>query len=125
MKKLTKEKLLNSTLKELGFDIDGNLIEYEKFGHRPIQIEVGKIDIELIPEPPEVNIKNLGRFMCKYGGSDNPYPEALFNDGGKTVSSTLISVYGRGFSTCFVAKNKGCFGNCQITDPRWADMEVE
>jgi hypothetical protein len=77
MKKLTKEKLLNSTLKELGFNIDGNLIEYDKVGHRPIQIEVGKIGIELIPEQPEVNIKNLGRFMMEYGA----YPEAEFGTG--------------------------------------------
>lgn len=122
MKKLTKEKLLNSTLNELGYSLeyigDRPFLKYEK--DNVPTISVYGIGIELIPEPPEVNIKNLGRFMAKYGR----YPEAEGRTESKHIEG-FVTFVDEEDGVVFIVDDQFNDSDVIITDPRWSDMGVE
>jgi hypothetical protein len=121
MKPMTEKQIMNSTLKELGFYLDpslGNCLTIpSENGY--IRIETKAVGIELIPEKPEINIKNLGLFMAKFG----EYPEAQFwNDRCATkfdgeLASNLHGQYQR------AGLNE--FEHCEIIDDRWTKENLE
>lgn len=118
--KKTEKELMKMTLEELGF-------EYAELGDKPI-IEhvlleneffyVKDLGIEIIPEQPEITVKNLGKFMAMY----KTYPEARFkNEAVKSIKGTIRRLQ-------YLSDNTqhpyGCDGGiiwpeCRVTDSRW------
>lgn len=110
----TKDQLLDSTLRELGFSVSeeeisigGNCIHQSTLG------------IELIEEKPEITIKNLGLFMAKFEG----YPEAKFlsktgnpNDAGHWRKDKLRGITSEGK---YLAEYGICWHECEVIDERW------
>lgn len=74
------------------------------------------LGIELVPEAPEINIQNLGRFMVLHG----EYPEATGVAFDGNIFEGVLT-----FISCTSYEISGQEVNSvQITDPRWLELEV-
>ena len=126
MKPMTEKQIMNSTLKELGFYLDpslGNCLTIpSENGY--IRVKTKTIGIELVQEKPEINIKNLGLFMAKFG----EYPEALFshgmciNDGSEIGFLHDVDTDKREPYQDHLFKR---YIYCEIFDPRWNKENLE
>lgn len=127
MKKMTKE--------ELQPHLDAlNLQLVESFGEPALTskrsypnqfiCQLSSCDIELIPEKPEINIKNLGKFMAKFG----EYPEAKFSNGSRpdNMSPTFckLSAYWPSRGEPYES-GRGPYKLCEIYDKRWTKANLD
>ena len=122
MIKKNSEELLNMTLRELGLSISSNGM----VANNDMAFDPNDVGIELVEEKPEINIKNLGLFMAKFG----KHPMAEFRQGmsDNPFASPLISVVIRGRDRKFLGKcsaDDRIYEHTIIIDPRWTKENLE
>ncbi len=123
LKKISEKELLGMTLAELGLKL---IYTGERMGHCIIPedqhnandnaIVLGVLGIELVPEMPPITIKNLGKFMAKFG----EYPKALFYEDIDSIDpqkGRLNSILDDDLK--YLNASGRWVDHCDIVDPRW------